>query len=738
LQRWTESLSNRVTANFSPTAATEALAGFVERVTFHNPENGFCVLRVKARGQRDLVTVVGHAAMIAAGEFVQMSGAWVNDRTHGQQFRASFLKASPPTTLEGIERYLGSGMIRGIGPVYAKRLVKGFGETVFDLIEQQPERLREVTGIGVRRAERIIAGWAEQKVIREIMLFLHANGVGTSRAVRIFKTYGNDAVRVISENPYRLAKDIRGIGFRTADQIAAKVGIEKTAMIRVRAGISYALADAMSEGHCGLPMEELTALTGRLLEVSEDLIATALTLELEAGDVVADVLEGRKCVFLTGLYRAEQTIADRLRALMSAGPPWPHIDAAKAIPWVERRTGLLLADSQREAVQRALASKVLVITGGPGVGKTTLVNSILKIVIAKQVRVALCAPTGRATKRLSESTGLEAKTIHRLLETNPRTGEFRRTEEHPLECDLLVIDEASMVDVPLMRSLLRAVPDEAGLLIVGDVDQLPSVGPGQVLADIIACDLIPVVRLTEVFRQAAGSRVITNAHRINHGQMPELTHDKALSDFYFIEAAEPEDGVAKIIAVVRDRIPKAFGLDPIRDIQVLCPMNRGGLGARSLNIELQKALNPPGENRVERFGWTFCPGDKVMQIENDYDREVYNGDLGIVQRIDQQEGELVAAFDGRDVSYSFGELDELVLAYATTIHKSQGSEYPAVVIPLMTQHYMMLARNLLYTGVTRGKRLVVLVGQRKALAIAVRTQGSRRRWSKLREHLEAG
>jgi exodeoxyribonuclease V alpha subunit len=737
LQRWTEPLSNRVAAGIAQPTATEALAGLVERVTFHNPENGFCVLRVKARGQRDLVTVVGHAAMIAAGESVQMSGAWVNDRTHGQQFRASFLKASPPTTLDGIERYLGSGMIRGIGPVYAKRLVRGFGEAVFDLIEQQPERLREVTGIGAKRAERITAGWAEQKVIREIMLFLHSNGVGTSRAVRIYKTYGTDAVRVISENPYRLAKDIRGIGFRTADQIAARVGIEKTAMIRVRAGISYALAEAMNEGHCGLPIEELTTLTGRLLEVADDLIATALTLELEAGDVVADVLEGHRCVFLTGLYRAEQTIAERLRVLLSGAPPWPQIDAAKAIPWVERRTGLLLADSQREAVRRALASKVLVITGGPGVGKTTLVNSILKIVLAKQVRVALCAPTGRAAKRLSESTGLEAKTIHRLLETNPKTGEFRRTEEHPLECDLLVIDEASMVDVPLMRSLLSAVPDEAGLLIVGDVDQLPSVGPGQVLADIIACDLIPVVRLTEVFRQAAGSRVITNAHRINRGQLPELTHDKALSDFYFIEATEPDDAVAKIIAVVRDRIPKAFGLDPIREVQVLCPMNRGGLGARSLNIELQKALNPPGENRVERFGWTFCPGDKVMQIENDYDREVYNGDLGIVQRIDLEESELVVAFDGRDVAYGFGELDELVLAYATTIHKSQGSEYPAVVIPLMTQHYMMLARNLLYTGVTRGKRLVVLVGQRQALAIAVRNQGSRRRWSKLREHLAA-
>jgi exodeoxyribonuclease V alpha subunit len=713
---------------------TEALAGLVERVTFHNADSGFCVLRVKARGQRDLVTVVGHAATIAAGEWVQMSGTWINDRTHGLQFKAAFLKASPPTTLEGIEKYLGSGMIRGIGPVYATKLVRAFGAAVFELIEQEPSRLREVTGIGPKRAARIVAGWADQKVIREIMLFLHANGVGTSRAVRIYKTYGNEAVQRISENPYRLARDIRGIGFLTADRVAEKLGIEKTAMIRVRAGISFALAEAMDEGHCGLPLDELTVLTEKLIEVPPALIASALALELEAGEVVANTVADRDCVFLAGLYRAEQAIAERLRALSRGRLPWSEIDADKAIPWVETRTGLTLAESQRTAVQLALRSKVLVITGGPGVGKTTLVNSILKIIRAKGIEVALCAPTGRAAKRLTESTGLEGRTIHRLLESDPKTGGFKCCEEHPLDCALLVVDEASMVDVLLMRALLKALPDQAALLIVGDVDQLPSVGPGQVLADIIVSNAVPVVRLTEVFRQAAQSCIIVNAHRINRGQMPEWEAAPG-SDFFFIEAQEPEEGVRKLLSVVRDRIPARFGLDPVRDVQVLCPMNRGILGARTLNIELQQALNPPGERRVERFGWTFCPGDKVMQVTNDYDRDVFNGDLGVISRLDMEESELAVSFDGREVVYGFGELDELVLAYATTIHKAQGSEYPAVVIPLTTQHYAMLARNLLYTGVTRGKRLVVLVGQRKALAIAVRNGNGRRRWSKLREWL---
>ena len=512
------------------------------------------------------------------------------------------------------------------------------------------------------------------------------------------------------------------------------MGIAADAMIRVRAGISYALGEAMDEGHCGLPVRELLTSTAELLEVAAPLIETALTLELEAGDVIADSVGETGCIFLAGLYRAEQSIAERLRACVVGRPPWPEIDAGKAMTWVERKTGLALAPSQQEAVRLALNSKVLVITGGPGVGKTTLVNAILKIVTAKGTDVQLCAPTGRAAKRLSESTGLEGKTIHRLLETDPASGTFKRDDTNPLTCDLLVVDEASMVDVLLMRSLLRALPDNAALLIVGDVDQLPSVGPGQVLADIIGSGAVPVVRLTEVFRQAAQSRIITNAHRINEGRMPELSAEEG-SDFYFVEAAEPEVGLRKLLAVVKDRIPARFGLDPVRDVQVLCPMNRGGLGARSLNIELQQALNPPDEVKVERFGWTYGPGDKVMQIANDYDRDVFNGDLGVIGRIDVEEGELTVSFDGRDVVYGFGELDELVLAYATTIHKSQGSEYPAVVIPLVTQHYAMLARNLLYTGVTRGRKLVVLVGQKKALAIAVRNQGGRRRWSKLREWL---
>ena len=522
-------------------------------------------------------------------------------------------------------------------------------------------------------------------------------------------------MQVISENPYRLARDIRGIGFRSADQIAERLGIAKTAMIRVRAGIGFALAEAMDEGHCGLPADELRKLAAKLLEVPSEAVEEALELEIAEREVVADTVDDRDCVFLAGLHRAERRIAERLCELRRGSPPWPPIDSEKAIAWVERQVGIELASSQRDAVSLALRSKLLVITGGPGVGKTTLLNAILRILRAKEVKAALAAPTGRAAKRLSEATGLEARTLHRLLEADPAHGGFKRDEDRPLDCDLLVVDEVSMVDVPLMHALLKAVPEGAALILVGDVDQLPSVGPGQVLADIISSGAIPVVRLTEVFRQAAQSRIITNAHRINQGQMP-VPDDDPHSDFHLVRCHDPEDGLAKLLEIVVRRIPARFGLDPIRDVQVLCPMNRGGLGARSLNLELQQLLNPPGEARVERFGWTFAPGDKVMQVVNDYEKDVFNGDLGLVRTIDPETRELVVAFDGRDVVYGFDELDELVLAYATTVHKAQGSEYPAVVIPLTTQHYPMLQRNLLYTAMTRGRKLVVLVAQPKALA----------------------
>jgi len=484
-----------------------------------------------------------------------------------------------------------------------------------------------------------------------------------------------------------------------------------------------------------LPTDELVPLAEKLLEVPGDLIRTALSLELTEGTVVADRVGATPCIFLAGLHRAEQTIADRLIRLANGPLPWPRIDPDKALLWVEARVGLALAESQRGAVKLALVSKVLVITGGPGVGKTTIVKAILRILAAKGTRLLLCAPTGRAAKRMSEATGFEAKTIHRLLEVDPKGGGFKRSDDNPLDCDLLVVDETSMVDVPLMRALLKAIPDRAALLMVGDIDQLPSVGPGQVLTDVITSGALPVIRLTEVFRQAAQSRIIINAHRINQGAMPNLEPSATDSDFYFVSVEQPEAAVQRIIDLVKTRIPRRFGLNPIRDIQVLCPMNRGGIGARSLNIELQAALNPAGDRKIERFGWTFASGDKVMQIENDYDKEVYNGDVGYIDTLDTDAGELTASFDGHSVTYGFGELDALVPAYAASIHKSQGSEYPAVVIPVMTQHYPMLQRNLLYTGVTRGKKLVILVGQKKAVAIAVRNVSGRRRWSKLSEWL---
>ena len=723
----------------APSPHIETIAGIVERVTYHNSENGFCVLRVNVKSHKDLVTIVGNLSMISAGEYVQASGIWIHDRQHGRQFKSEFLKATPPTSLEGIEKYLGSGMIKGIGPVYAKKLVIAFGEDVFQIIEDNPNRLREVTGIGEHRATQITKGWADQRIIRDIMLFLHSHKISTARAVRIYKTYGARAIEIITEDPYRLARDIRGIGFVSADTIAQQVGIAKTSLIRARAGITYGLSKAMDDGHCGLPQDLLLASCQELLEIPLELVKQALDAELESGNVMHQLIDEVPCIFLSGLFYAEKTIAQKIHTLTKSPLPWPKIDTDTALQWVEKISNVCLSPTQKHAIEVALRTKVMVITGGPGVGKTTLVNSILKILKAKKLNILLAAPTGRAAKRLFECTGIEAKTIHRLLETNPIHGGFAKNEEAPLDCDLLILDETSMVDVPLMHAVLKALPPTAALFLVGDIDQLPSVGPGQVLSDLISSKAIPVIQLTEVFRQAATSQIITSAHAINHGNMPNLKTDGE-SDFYFIEASDPENALSKIIKVLKERIPLKFGFSPFTDIQVLCPMGRGIIGTKNLNVELQKVLNPPSELSINRFGWSYGIGDKVMQIENNYEKNVYNGDIGIIKDISHENSELTIAFgekhEERLVTYDFGECDEIVLAYATTIHKSQGSEYPAVIIPLMMQHYMMLKRNLVYTGITRGKKLVIIIGQKKALAIAVKQKNEQKRYSSLKLRLE--
>jgi exodeoxyribonuclease V alpha subunit len=686
-----------------------------------------------------LVTVVGSTTSVSAGEHLEATGKWVVDREHGQQFKADQLKTTHPASADGIEKYLASGAIRSIGPKLAEKIVHIYKERTLEIFETAPDFLIHVKGIGRERVKRIKQSWQEQKEVRKIMLFLAEHGISSGRAVRIYRTYGQESIAKIKENPYQLADDIRGIGFKTADELAAKLGIDRNSPYRARAAVRYTLGELASQGHVAYPESGVVEHTTKLVQIDQIIVEEAVRAAVAEKAVIREIVEGEAWPYLTALHRAEVGLAQSIHRIAAATPhPMPKIDVEKAIAWVEGKLGINLATGQQEAIRQAVQHKMLVITGGPGVGKTTLVRSILEIFTAKEMKCVLAAPTGRAAKRLAETTGRTAKTIHRLLEFDPATGEFKRNQQNPLKGDLFVLDEVSMVDVVLGHQFFRAVPAGACVILVGDVDQLPSVGPGSVLADLIASGVVPVVRLTEIFRQAAESEIVTAAYAINQGRMPNLkAPDEGLIDFYFIESAEPEAIQDLIVRLVQERIPKRFGFDPKADIQVLTPMNRSVLGARNLNQVLQTALNPgDGGPEVQRFGWTFRIGDRVIQTENDYNRDVFNGDLGIIEKINRIDQDMVVNFEGRQVEYDFGDLDELALAYVLSIHKSQGSEFPCVVIPVHTQHYMMLQRNLLYTAVTRGKKLVVVVGTKKALGMAVRRQDTARRYTALRKRLE--
>jgi len=715
----------------------EEIVGYVERITFQNPENGFTIAQLCEPRKSELTCLVGSLPSIQPGETIRCKGSWQSHLIYGRQFSVTEYQTEAPADVLGIKKYLGSGLIKGIGPKYAARIVEKFGTDTLDIIDKEPERLLEIEGLGKKRKESIQACWTEQKSIRNVMIFLQSHGVSPAYAQKIFKTYGNDSIEKVQSNPYRLARDIYGIGFKTADTIAEKLGIDKHSHQRIDAGIEYVLSKQAEDGHVCTPLAEFLKLAEEALEAPEsEVLLRTTSLQEEMRIEILDLVHEAKLtpfIWTKYLFTAEVGIAQELKRLKSHPSALREVDREKALEWVQQRLNITLAAQQQQAVAMAVAGKVEIITGGPGTGKSTITNAILTICGKLTGKILLAAPTGRAAKRMSEITGFKASTIHSLLEYDFKAG-FKRKRDNPLDCDLLIVDEASMIDTSLMFSLLRAVPSHCRLILVGDINQLPSVGPGNVLKDLIDSRCLPVTILTEIFRQAAGSRIIINAHKINRGEVPDI-RNLSDSDFYFVETETPEKVLENIVTLVSQRLPQKFRFDPLEEIQVLTPMRKGVIGAENLNRTLQAVLNPGKKDTIFRSGNQYQVGDKVMQLRNNYKKEVFNGDIGKILDLNLADQQVVVSFDGRPVEYEFSELDEITLAYAVSVHKYQGSECPCIVMPLHTTHFKLLHRNLLYTAVTRGKKLVVLVGSSKALYIAVKNDEVKRRYSGLQQAL---